>query len=544
MPSTFRRRASGAAQPDVGPACGLLTNVPLSDVRRLCLPPAPGLFGVSRPPLNDTALRLSLELAHMTYTLDLAPWMRAGWTDISVQVDNLLTSGVTVGESERAKSERIKTLMSRWKLARARMALKEHNPITQARGAFRQRGKSDTIKAVTMLHPVGNGRYVVAIGFMGTGSRFYDWFSNFRFSVQDGFHKGFRQLTEAFESGAGRIRYPNTAAELGLPSLTLLDIMNEMTTPQSRFSLWMAGHSQGAAIMQIFCHRLLTDWGVLARHVTGYGFASPTTAVQVLGRSPLDYPLVHLINSDDLVPRIGGLVHLGLPLRYQADDALRSAAYGWSETPEAIAARARAETLLSHIEDTPTLLEAVAVFAELIITEKTEESLTALLEKRWSFAPLDKAFTFASGKAKESLRRIIHYAKETYQTLTGQCMEGKMLTALAQEMRPIVHTTTVRALAESLMGRLYPPHTLYRAEYGTGAYRYIVAKGSGRLRPFVWEFSGSSLPHRRDAARCAVFTIRAPVASRRASRTGRPSPRWRGVSARRAGAGRRRERRV
>ncbi len=79
----------------------MLTGAPLGDVRRLCLPPAPGPFGVLRPPLDATALRLSLELAYMTYTLDLEPWMRAGWRDISIQVDNRLESGVTVGESEK-----------------------------------------------------------------------------------------------------------------------------------------------------------------------------------------------------------------------------------------------------------------------------------------------------------------------------------------------------------------------------------------------------------------------------------------------------------
>ncbi|MDD3212847.1 MAG: hypothetical protein PHY64_04200, partial [Eubacteriales bacterium] len=191
IPRSGRRRPDASGEPERG----RLTGVPLNDVRRLRLPPVAGPFGRVRPPLDETALKLSLELAYMTYTLDLDPWMRAGWTDISIQVDNRLESGVTIGESESAGSERIRGLINNWKLARARLAMKEYNPLSQVAGALRQRERSDTIKAVTMLHPAGNGRYVVAIGFMGTGSRFYDWFSNFRFTTEEGFHKGFHQLT-------------------------------------------------------------------------------------------------------------------------------------------------------------------------------------------------------------------------------------------------------------------------------------------------------------------------------------------------------------
>ena len=39
---------------------GALTGVPLADVRRLCLPPTAGPFGRLRPPLDHTALMLSL----------------------------------------------------------------------------------------------------------------------------------------------------------------------------------------------------------------------------------------------------------------------------------------------------------------------------------------------------------------------------------------------------------------------------------------------------------------------------------------------------
>ena len=416
---------------------GVLTGVSLADVRRLCLPPQPGPFGRMRPPLDRTAMALSLELAYMTYTLELEPWMRAGWNDISIQVDNRLQSGVTVGESESAASERIRGLMNGWKVARARMALKEHNPVAQLMSALRQKEKSDTIKAVTMIHPTADGRFVVAIGFMGTGSRFYDWFSNFRFTTEDGFHKGFFQLTQVFEQSAGRIQFPDTAAKLGLPSLTLAEILNEMRSPDSRFTLWMAGHSQGGAVMQVFCHRLLTAWGALPRHMVGYGFASPTVTVGG-AEDAAGYPLYHIVNSDDMVPRVGALAHLGMGLRYAADEPLRSAAYGWSDQPEEVALRAQAETLFGSIADTPSMLMAMVAFLTVVNEEKTEESLAALMEKRWSIVPLDRAFAFAGGKIKDSVARVARYARVAYHALTGARMDEETCARLMAQMRPVV----------------------------------------------------------------------------------------------------------
>ncbi len=531
MSRTFRRRTA-ARRPVLKSERGCLTGVALSDVRRLCLPPERGPFGYFRPPLSQTALRLSLELSYMTYTLDLAPWMNAGWTDISIQVDNRLESGVIVGESESAKSERIRVLINAWKLTRARMALKERNPVAQLMGAFRQRERSDTIKAVTMLHPVGDGRYVVAIGFMGTGSRFYDWFSNFRFTTEDGFHKGFYQLTEYFERSAGRIAFPETAAALGRKRLTLADVLAEMRSPRSRFSLWMAGHSQGAAVMQIFCHKLMTGWGVLSRNVVGYGFASPTTLAGARGRAPGAYPLFHLLNSDDLVPRVGALMHLGLGLYYQTDEPLRRATYGWDDSPAGRELLACAEKLTVRVTDTPSMLTSLAALGEVIIEEKTEESLNALMEKRWSIAPLDKAFSYAGGKAKGSLMRIVRYTKVAYHSLMGRRMKEEAVAALKEEMRPVVRSMSIRRLMEALRDRMHPPHMLCRADNRPGAYGYIVLQGCARLRPFVWEANAGETPRLRFAAGYAAFAGRASAPPIR--QPSRPSPRSRGIGALRA----------
>lgn len=505
LPRFRFRRASAATADDRAIAGGALTDVPLSNVRRLCLPPLRTSDGILRQPPDDTALQMSLELAYLTYTLDLAPWMRSGWTDISIQVDNRLQSGVTVSESESAGSERIRRLMNAFKVARARQELKERNPLSQMMGALRQREKSDTIKAVTMLHPTGDGRYLVAIGFMGTGSRFYDWFSNFRFDTEAGFHRGFYQLTCYFEQNAERIQFPDTAAALGLSRLTLADVLEEMAKPHSRFSLWMAGHSQGAAVMQIFCHRLLTDRSVLPQYLVGYGFASPTVSAGRNPRDPADYPLYHLVNTDDMVPRIGSLNHLGLGLEYRANDALRSTAYGWVDSPEEKERLDIAQTLLRPVKDTPTMLEALTALMETISEEKTEESINALVEKPWSIAPLDKAFNFAGGKAKSSMERSVRYMRLAYRSLTGYRMSTEKVAALKEEYRPLVKTLPLRALIGAMTDRLHPPHRLQRPQGQPGAYEYIVKNGSACLHPFVWHTAPGYCPIRAESAGCVSF---------------------------------------
>ena len=254
-------RKNDARQEDAS-ARGALTGCVLSDTDALTRPFSRDPFQRLRPPFDHQAARLSLELAHTAYTLDLDAWKDAGWNDFSILIDDSLQSGM---DHDGVRSH--------FKLLRARAAQKEFNPLSQLAGALRQRERSDTIKAVCMTRRDDEGRWVVAIGFMGTGSRFYDWISNFRFTPEEGFHRGFAQLCESFEMNAEEIVFPSAAQALGLEKLTLGEVFSEMRSLSSRFRLWMAGHSQGAAVMQVLAHRLMNDWGVLAQNMTGYGVA-------------------------------------------------------------------------------------------------------------------------------------------------------------------------------------------------------------------------------------------------------------------------------
>ncbi len=487
---------SPVSSPRVGR--GRVTGCDLASLSCLRQPFRSDPFSRLRPPLSREAMTLSLELAAMPYYLELDDWMNAGWTDISIQIDNTLQSGVTRGES--ASGEQMRALINTWKLYRAKSALRERNPIAQVLGALRQREKSDTIKAVTMLRKTAEGRYLVAIGFMGTGSRFYDWFSNFRFTTEDGFHKGFFQLTDYFEQSAERVFFPDTAAELELERLTLADVLEEMKSPDSRFFLWMAGHSQGAAVMQIFCHKLLTDWGVLPQNVLGYGFASPTVATDQLSFDPGRYPLYHIISSDDIVPRMGALQHLGLGLAYQAHDAFRQQAYGWSTDPEDVAVREALRPFTLQMTDMLAIMEVCVAFCYCVVEEKGEDNINALIDKKWTVAPIEWALSFAGDKVQDMMAAIARYSESGYTALAGHGMDPARLELLKHGLRPVVEAFTLRQLIGGLHALTVPPHVIMREHFRfPGSYSNIVLRGWAMLKPFLWVRQESGLPERRYA---------------------------------------------
>ena len=226
-----------------------LTGVDLSQTASLLLPWTHDPWGKLRPPLSEEALCMSAELASAAYGMAIEPWVESGWRDVTIQVDGELTALPPNNP-----------LSAEWRKYWVRARLKPVSALGQMLGALRLSSSNNTTgKAVVMLHPALDGRYVVAVGFMGTGSRFYDWFSNFRMTTQDGMHRGFLELARQFEANEEKISFPETAEELGLEKLTLRDILQNMRSPNSRFVLWVCGHSQGAAMMQVYAHLKMNE---------------------------------------------------------------------------------------------------------------------------------------------------------------------------------------------------------------------------------------------------------------------------------------------
>ena len=458
---------------------GRFTGCDLANVAALCMPWIE-TDGLVRPEFSREAAQLSLELAATAYDLKVDDWRSAGWHDLSYQVDNTLLTGTAVNGQGKGLSGVIGDYFRR--LAHAR--IKRQNPISQLRGALRQREGSDTCKALVMIHAAPGGRYVVAIGFMGTGKRVYDWFSNFRLAREEGMHLGFLQLAKEFEDNGKAICFPETARELGLEKLTLSDIFAQCRRPNSRFRIWMAGHSQGGAVMQLAAFREIRR-GLLRQHLIGYGFASPSVVYENPGCDLGSFPLYHIINGDDVTPRVGAALHIGRCRIFRPDTAMRQTCYraAWPDPAfrtllsmiqgirESRDGLIWAMALLHALEDVPDA-ESVAVLTGILGRVLPERLLGAL-----------------GGRLDELLRLLLHKTERGYMLSTGELQppRGQVL-RLRLRIGQLISCYGARPFVRALLQALSLPHKLRGndAKNGVASYLYIVNERFDALRQRLW----------------------------------------------------------
>lgn len=464
------------------------TLVDLGNVTPLLLPWTADPFGRLRPPLSVEALRLSAEAASATYTMAVDRWMQAGWRDVTIQVDGDLTGAMEPG-----------SVATQWKLHRVRSRLRQRSPIGQMVGAIRQIDKKDTGKVLVMIHPAPEGRYVVAVSFMGTGGRFYDWFSNFRMTSENGMHRGFLQLTRQFERNEEEILFPETARELGMERLTLRQILQEARHPGSRFLLWLSGHSQGGALLQVYAHHKLTEDGVLPTNLLGYGFASPSVATGTAVSDPAAYPLYHICNSDDVVPRMGAMVHLGMCLTYPAGEEIAARCYDWPQDAVSQRARALVSPLVERMTDTPACMESMMAFLS-ILAERTSEELLEVMNLLDVHIPMKRLMTAADSRLDSLMRFAVRHIGAAYRSVAGREMDHARVSAMMDEMYLLVARLGLKTFSAALKELMAYPHGIHgRRGNAVGAYIYIALEGMEALVPSVW-VSGQP-PVRAEAGR-------------------------------------------
>ena len=448
--------------------------IDLGNIAPLMLPWAEDAWGDWRPPVSVEAAQLSAELAGATYSMDIAPWLRAGWRDATIQVDGELTP---VRPQEGWLARQIHR-------HRVQGKLHQRGMLDQVLGTLRQVEQSDTGKALVMAHPAPEGRWVIAISFMGTGARFYDWISNFRMTSEEGVHRGFWQLTKQFEGNEERITFPETARELGLERLTLRDVLREMQYPGSRFLLWLSGHSQGGALMQVYAHRKMHGDKVLGRHIVGYGFASPTVMMGTAVDRPAAYPLYHIQNGDDVVPRCGAQVHLGVCLTYPSDDAMRRRCYPWPEDEPSVRARAYVGPILRRMTDTATCIES-AVACLNVLSRSPAAEICQVLGLSGGF-PIGRIV--AAADVEGLLQSAQRHAAMAYQSVTGKPLDRARVADFMVDIDEAVTAVGLRAFGTALRQMMGAPHTIAPRLPGgcIGPYRYIVNEGMERLIPTCW----------------------------------------------------------
>lgn len=462
------------------PGTGRFTGCDLGRLLPLCMPWTE-CGGLARPVFSREAALLSFELASAAYDLNLEAWREAGWRDFSYQVDNKLLTGWNVNAAPGGLGGVIGDYFHH--LAKAR--LNRVNPISQLRGALRQREGADTCKALVMLHPLPGGRYVVAIGFMGTGKRVYDWFSNFRLNREEGMHAGFLQLTKEFEKNAGDICFPDAARELGLSSLTLSDVLAECRRPASRFRLWMAGHSQGGSVMQLFALREVGR-GFLRQHMLGFGFASPSAVYDPPGCDLAALPLVHIVNADDVFPRMGAALHVGRCLVMYPDGAMREACCraGWHS-----ALFRKIHGMLRDVTDSARAFLLIWALLRALEDVPPEQAMGALNGLAGSLIP-EKLLGPLSVRREEILRALCRRAAQGYALASGgREPSPSAMRVLRGRIAALIVRYSGADFAKTALSCLGVPHKL-RGEIpgqGTAPYQYVVTRRFGDLMPRLWQ---------------------------------------------------------
>lgn len=515
---------------------GRHTLIPLDHTAPFFLPFETDPFGALRPALTVEAMRLSLELAATSYNLDVSQWLLAGWTDVSVQSETRLYTGMRRPSFAGDKKAYAKNA---WELYRSRRGTKSAGPVAQVRGALRQRKASDSGKALVMAKKHDEGQYVIAIGFMGTSTRVYDWFSNFRMTSLDGFHKGFLQLARQLAANEEKILFPDVAQELGLERLTLADILSECRQKDSRFRLWLSGHSQGGAVLQVYAHLKLLDDGVLPENLVGYGFASPSAALLGTVKTPSAYPLYHIFNSDDLVPRMGSRVHLGLMLSYPSGQAIRQQCYAWPMDAQSVYNRIRIRRLTRRMVDTPSCIESGLCYLEILFSRPAEEIFKVLGELQMRFLPVRQMLALADKRGADVLRFIQRRGEAAYQDMTGQPIDREKLRAVREEMAAMAEEMGMVRFTASLMQCMMWAHTLVARENASmGSYEYIVRRGTEALHASIWasgeeplrRWAGEAGAAEVPAGAMALHVRRSPkaLAPRRMHSPGKTRPRRRG----------------
>lgn len=459
-----------------------MTGLALDSVTPLLLPWTPDPWGVLRPPVSVDAMRMSAQLAADTYEMNVQPWLDAGWRDVTIQVDGEITGGV---EQDAADARPVDKLFSALKLRLVQQKLKQRTPLGQVTGALRQIDASDTGKALVMIHPADDGRYVVALSFMGTGEQLYDWFSNFRMSSEEGLHKGFLQLTRQFEDNEDSVTFPETAQELGLENLTLRHVLEEMRHPNSRFVLWLTGHSQGGALMQVYARRKIEQDGVLPRHIVGYGFASPSVATGTAVDAPGGYPLYHVINADDLVPRMGAMVHLGVLLQYRPDEAMRRACYRWAMDEQSLRDRALVQPIVNWMSTTPRCIETGVAVMHVLAQQSPEDVAESL-----GAVGLHPALLKVADLADQGVDRLLRYVgrrlSAAYVSIAGEEIDRRRIADLETMIAAVMAEIGVKRFMLTLSAFMVDPHAITFGRGVIPSYIYIVMKGMDVLEPMQW----------------------------------------------------------
>ncbi len=465
---------------------GRYTPVDLSRVSAL----TPGGVSGRVPPFSKETARFALELAATAYDFELDPWLDGGWLDVTIQVDDDL-----IGAGERRRS-------ADWLEGKARKRANAGNAARQILGLLGKReDRLRSGKTVVMAKPLPDGRVLVTLAFAGTGKRLRDWLPNLAFEPEDGMHEGFLKLARQVLDHREDIQFPTLARAFSRDKLTLGDVFRETARESSRFLVFCAGHSQGAAVMQAMLY-LLSREGADMRNFLGYGFASPMVVAD-RRLSAEAFPMYHIVNGDDLIPRVGARAHLGVCMVLRADPALRDACYQalWHD-PDFRRMLAYCFSIRSTLDVLYTLLALVERVEAL---QGDEEQASGALKMLMGRAVPRRVLAIARAPLESGLQKLRERLRAGIERWERRAPSRERLDSIAARQSALFGGDAKKSLGV-LMRAIQYPHSLTRsAARPCAPYEYIVNQAFSRLSPCVmsegeapvWESARRQAPARR-----------------------------------------------
>ena len=428
--------------------------------------------------LNREASRFALELAALSYDFQVSPWLDAGWTDISIQADERLLSGVAIADT--ADRPLYQRMVNEFVPIAARRLIKSKHNIRQIAGrVWKPTPATRTGKAITMIHPLENGKFAVAIGFMGTGKRRMDWEVNFRMAHPESFHQGFLDTALQFEENSEKINFDQTAAQLDLPSLNLQDILEEASRPDSRFTIFATGHSQGAAVLQIWIWRQMQK-GLLRENILGYGFASPSVT-SLPADEIRDYPIFHFSNSDDTFTKIGLFRHIGKGYLYQADDEFRDFCYQGHENDEVFM---NLMSWFNKFEGTQDAISFSIAYLQALSMLPIEDIQASLLVM--SGGGRAERFMLNRDEPVNGILRFMNrMLRSNYKSAMKDAPDENYISELANSLQKQIEDAGADRFAHTIFQVLGIPHTLVFRDIelpGLAPYHYMVIRGFAQMQ--------------------------------------------------------------
>lgn len=399
-------------------------------------------------PFSLKLSRMSAELAANIYDLNIQPWIDAGYKDCTFVIEDRVVA------LDRDSDSRLAAIESEWRRHRARTLIRGVRPIGDLMRAARQLFVTDLGKSIVMTRILPDGRILLIISFIGTTEKFFDWFSNFKLNYENGMHFGFRELARQFDARASRILLPSLAEALNMERYTFADALQGAVEQQDRFLFWISGHSQGGALVQAYTS-LLLNRGIDKAQVYAYTFAAPTVACAEGHADPSGYPIYHMINHDDIVPRLGAEIRLGVDLFYYPDDAFRKKYYRLEDLP--FCAFERMMMKVNTIESTQDAICFGMALMHMVKTCKDDDIMQAFLS---SMIPYFGMIQKVGVSLIEAAKYFEGKLEAQYTVLTGEKPNPTCFAIYLESIHGMLLEFGAETTAEALRVCLRGPHRM------------------------------------------------------------------------------------